>query len=85
MSLSVEGHDDIFEVSPRVVTRRGKFVISVTNNKKLDYEKVKAFKFKVGRFIMIMFFFRETMNNFLDLFLIMSESFLFIFNQFPLA
>ena len=51
MSLSVEGHDDIFEVSPRVVTRRGKFVISVKNNKKLDYEKVKVFKFKVGMFI----------------------------------
>ena len=40
MSLTVEGHDDVFEVSPRVVTRRGKFVISVKNNKKLDYEKV---------------------------------------------
>ena len=47
----MEGHDDVFEVSPRVVTRRGKFFISVKNNKKLDYEKVKVFKFKVGIFI----------------------------------
>ena len=47
VGLSVEGHEDIFEVSPKIINRRGTFVISIKSNKKLDYETTKSFHFKV--------------------------------------
>ena len=47
VGLSIEGHEDTFEVSPKVVQRRGQFVISVKNSKSLDYEKHKSFSFQV--------------------------------------
>ena len=47
VGLSVEGHEDIFEVSPKIINRRGTFVISIKSNKKLDYEATKSFHLKV--------------------------------------
>ena len=47
IGLSILGHEDTFEISPKVIHRRGQFVISVKNSKKLDFEKTKKFNFKV--------------------------------------
>ena len=47
LELFLDDFNDIFEVSPSVIEHSGQFSISVKNNKRLDYEKVKAFEFRV--------------------------------------
>lgn len=47
LSMSIVGHEDTFEISPKVINQRGQFIISLKNSKKLDYEQTKMFEFKV--------------------------------------
>ena len=47
LELFLDDFNDIFEVSPSVIEHSGQFSISVKNNKRLDFEKVKAFEFRV--------------------------------------
>jgi len=43
----VVGFADTFEISPAFITQDGKFVISVKNNKRLDYEQIRQLNFKI--------------------------------------
>ena len=47
LELAVVGFTDTFEISPSIVNQDAKFVISVKNNKRLDYEQVRQLNFKV--------------------------------------
>ena len=47
LELSIIGFSDTFEVSPSIINQEGQFVISVKNNKRLDYELLRQLNFKV--------------------------------------
>eukprot|EP00095_Tigriopus_kingsejongensis_P012458 maker-scaffold696_size110080-snap-gene-0.13 protein:Tk12458 transcript:maker-scaffold696_size110080-snap-gene-0.13-mRNA-1 annotation:"cad86_drome ame: full" len=48
LELFIEGeYQDTFEIAPAVVENRAQFVISVKNNRKLDFEKIQALTFKI--------------------------------------
>ena len=47
LELFVVGFTDTFEISPSVITQDAQFVISVKNNKRLDYEQIRQLNFKV--------------------------------------
>ena len=47
LELSIQGHEDIFEISPPIIQQGGKFIISVKNNKKLDAEVTRKLEFKI--------------------------------------
>jgi hypothetical protein len=47
LELSLIGFTDSFEVSPSIINQDGKFVISVKNNKRLDFEQIRQLNFKV--------------------------------------
>ncbi len=41
------GFSETFEIAPSVINQEGQFVISVKNNKKLDYEQIRQINFKI--------------------------------------
>ena len=41
------GYEDTFEISPSIINQEGKFVISVKNNKRIDFEQTRQINFKV--------------------------------------
>ena len=45
--MAVVGFTETFEISPSIVNQDAQFVISVKNNKRLDYEQVRQLNFKV--------------------------------------
>ena len=48
--MAVVGFTETFEISPSIVNQDAQFVISVKNNKRLDYEQVRQLNFKVSPF-----------------------------------
>ena len=48
VELRLEGDfGDTFEIAPSIIENRAHFVISVKNNRKLDYEKIQELDFEV--------------------------------------
>ncbi len=47
LELSIDGFSDTFEISPSIIEFSGQFVISVKNNKRLDFEKTDEITFTV--------------------------------------
>ena len=47
MELSIDGYSDTFEISPSIIEFSGQFVISVKNNKRLNFEETNAIEFTV--------------------------------------
>ena len=47
LELAIVGFADTFEISPSIVNQDAQFVISVKNNKRLDFEQVRQMNFKI--------------------------------------
>ena len=47
LELAIVGFADTFEISPSIVNQDAQFVISVKNNKRLDYEQIRQMNFKI--------------------------------------
>ena len=54
LELAVVGFTDTFEISPSIVNQDAQFVISVKNNKRLDYEQVRQLNFKVVIYVFML-------------------------------
>jgi hypothetical protein len=49
LELLIDGFEDTFEISPSLVENSAQFVISVKNNKKLDFERRSKIEFEVWK------------------------------------